>query len=140
MNVRVSLDRYLQQNNLTAYRLSKEVAGKAAQGSVYALARGNKVKRVDLETLSEVMQALSRLTGKPITPNDLLEVIEEPVSTEENETREWLDGAVIAMSERLSEIEKDVPPEELAQWHESFKKAGTPVKYDSKKRTFVSQA
>jgi hypothetical protein len=140
MNVRVSLDRYLRQNNLTAYRLSKEVAGKAAQGSIYALARGEKVKRVDLETLSEVMQALMRLTGQTVTPNDLLEVIEEPVSTEEIEAREWFDGAAIAMSDRLTEIEKDVPAEELTQWHESFKKAGKPVKYDLKKRAFVEQA
>jgi hypothetical protein len=142
MNVRVSLDRYLRQNNLTAYRLSKEVAGKAAQGSIYALARGEKVKRVDLETLSEVMQALMRLTGQTVTPNDLFEVIEEPepVPTEEIEAREWFDGAAIAMSDRLTEIEKDVPLEELTKWHESFKKAGKPVKYDLKKRAFVGTA
>ncbi len=90
MNVRVSLDRYLLQNKLTAYRLSKEVAGKAAQGSVYALARGEKVKRVDLETLSQVMQALTRLTGQPVTPNDLLEVIEEPVEEMDAEAKAWL--------------------------------------------------
>ncbi len=139
MNVRVSLDRYLQQNNLTAYRLSKEVAGKAAQGSIYALARGEKVKRVDLETLSQVMQALTRLTGQPVTPNDLFEVIEEPPETMDSETRAWLDGAAFAMQDRLTELEQDVPPEELAKWHESFRNSGKSVRYDLKTRTFMEQ-
>ncbi len=129
MNVRVSLDRYLQQNNLTAYRLSKEVDGKAAQGSVYALARGNKVKRVDLETLSQVMQALMRLTGQTVTPNDLLEVIEEPETPLDEETKAWLDGAAHDMADKLAELEKDVPPEELATWLEANHKAAKPVKY-----------
>ena len=92
MTVRVSLDRFLKRNNLTTYKLTKEVGGKASQGSVYALSRGNKVKRVDLETLSEVMGALTRLTGQPVTPNDLLEIIEPPASlqTLESESRTWL--------------------------------------------------
>ena len=129
MNVRVSLDRYLSQNNLTAYRLSKEVAGKAAQGSVYALARGEKVKRVDLETLSQVMQALTRLTGQPVTPNDLLEVIEEPLEEMDSETKAWLDGAAYEMAASLAEIEKDIPPDEQKAWLEANQKAAKPVKY-----------
>jgi DNA-binding Xre family transcriptional regulator len=114
MNVRVSLDRYLSQNNLTAYRLSKEVAGKAAQGSVYALARGEKVKRVDLETLSQVMQALTRLTGQPVTPNDLLEVIEEPLEEMDAETKAWLDADL-------------APPLEPYDWGETGVPVGYPV-------------
>jgi DNA-binding Xre family transcriptional regulator len=74
MNVRVSLDRYLRTKNVSAYRLAQETAGRVARGSVFALARGERVKRVDLETLGEVMDALERITGHPVTPNDLLEV------------------------------------------------------------------
>jgi hypothetical protein len=128
--VRVSLDRFLQKNNLTAYRLVKETKGNAAQGSVYAFARGEKVKRVDLETLGVVMQALTRLTGKPVTPNDLLEVIEEPAPLEmDEETKEWLETTGTDAMKAIHEAEKDVPPEELAAWLESTQKAAKPAKY-----------
>jgi hypothetical protein len=117
----------------------KHLDGIVARGTVYSVAAGD-VQRVDLETLSGLIGGLADLTGESVTPNDLLEVIEEPVSVEETDSREWLEGAALAMSDRLTEIEQDVPPEELAQWHESFKKAGKPVKYNAKKRAFVGQA
>lgn len=80
--LRVSLDRFLARHNLTTYRLMKETEGRVARGSVYALARGGEVKRVDLETLGEVMSALSRLTGETVTPNDLLEVVRPPADAD----------------------------------------------------------
>ena len=81
---RVSLDHFLERNNLTTYKLTKEVVGKASQGSVYARSRGNKVKRVNLG-------ALTRLTGQTVTPNGLLEVIETPapLETADSETQAW---------------------------------------------------
>ena len=79
MQIRVSLDRYLERHNLSAYRLANELKGRVAQGSVYAMTRSKTVKRVDLETLSGVLEALERITGEPITPNDLLEIIQEPI-------------------------------------------------------------
>ena len=139
MIVTVKLREYLDTHAISAYRVVQETHGRIAERTVYALARQG-AKRVDLQTLGEVIGALRRLTGKPVTPNDLLEVIEESITTKKTDSREWLDGAALAMSDRLTEIEKDVPPEELAQWHGSFKKAGKPVKYNPKKRAFVGQA
>ena len=132
MTVRVSLDRFLERNNLTAYKLTKEVGGKASQGSVYALSRGNKVKRVDLETLSEVMGALSRLTGQPVTPNDLLEIIETPTEMD-SDTKTWLDASA------ADALEQDQAPEAVAAWLEAFHKAGTPVKFNQRTRKFTGQ-
>ena len=77
MQIRVSLDRYLERHNLSAYRLANELKGRVAQGSVYAMTRSKTVKRVDLKTLSGVLEALERITGEPVTPNDLLEIVEE---------------------------------------------------------------
>ena len=80
MLIRVSLDRYLERHNLSAYRLANELKGRVAQGSVYAMTRSKTVKRIDLETLTGILQALERITGEAVTPNDLLEVIQEPES------------------------------------------------------------
>jgi DNA-binding Xre family transcriptional regulator len=76
--LRVSLDRILSSRNVTTYRLMKQLEGRVSRGTVYSLASGN-VQRIDLETLAGIMAGLEELTGETITPNDLLEVIEEPV-------------------------------------------------------------
>ncbi len=135
--IRLNIGSYLQQKNITPYRLVKESG--LAPNTVYTLARTS-AKRIDLDTLGSIVEALTRLTGQPVTPNDLLEVIEEPLEEMDSETKAWLDGAAYAMADRLAEIESDVPPEELAKWHDSFKGKGTPVRYDRKTRSFVEQA
>jgi hypothetical protein len=128
MNVNVKLREYLDTHSISAYRVVQETHGKIAERTVYALARQG-VKRVDLETLGEVIGALRRLTGQPVTPNDLLEVIEEPPEEMDSETKAWLDGAAYDMAASLAEIEKDVPPDELKAWLEANRKAAKPVKY-----------
>jgi DNA-binding Xre family transcriptional regulator len=72
MNIYVTLGEYLENHNLSAYRLAKQLEGKTAKGSVYALARGD-VRRIDLETLASIMQALEQLTGECVSFDDLLE-------------------------------------------------------------------
>lgn len=115
--LRVSLDRFLERHNLTAYRLVKATQGRVARGSVYALARGKDVKRVDLDTLNEVMNALERLTGQSVTPNDLLEVVEAP---QEDDTAALLEAGAVDLGAQLAELEKDTPKEELDAWLASF--------------------
>jgi hypothetical protein len=107
----------------------KHLNGRVARGTVYGLASGE-VQRVDLETLSGVLGGLAEITGKPVTPNDLLEVIEEPEPLEmDEETKEWLEMAGTDTMKAIHEAEKDVPPEELAAWLESTQKAAKPAKY-----------
>lgn len=117
MLIRVSLDRYLERHNLSAYRLANELKGRVAQGSVYAMTRSKTVKRIDLETLSGVLQALERITGEPVTPNDLLEVIEEP---EPDPEQAWLDSSTADLKAALEEIETNENPDDVTAWVNAF--------------------
>lgn len=129
MNVSVKLREYLDTHSISAYRVVQETHGKIAERTVYALARQG-VKRVDLETLGEVIGALRRLTGQPVTPNDLLEVIEEPQSEPmDDETRTWLEASAEDSMKAIRAAERDVPIGELAAWLESMRKAAKPAKY-----------
>ena len=124
MALRVALREYLDRNNLTAYRLVQATKGRVAERTVYGLARGD-VKRVDLETLNEVMAALEGMTGQPVTPNDLLDFAPNPVptGTEQAEEDAQLDASAGDLAEALDELERDVPPEERRAWLEAFDRA-----------------
>lgn len=89
MDVRVTLNKYLVRHNLTAYKLSQQAKGKAAQGAIYALARGD-TKRVDLNTLAVVIDALEHITGETVSFDDILERVPEPVV--DDETKAWLEA------------------------------------------------
>jgi DNA-binding Xre family transcriptional regulator len=69
--VKWKLKSFLEQNQITAYRVWKESG--LAQSTVYTLSN-DKGDRADLATLGTLIETLERLTGKVITPNDLLEV------------------------------------------------------------------
>ncbi len=75
MDIRIRLDDYLDAHDLSTYRLVQTAKGRAAQGSVYALARGD-MKRLDLNTLAAVIDALEQLTGEQVSFDDLLERVE----------------------------------------------------------------
>lgn len=101
MGLRFSLDTFLREHGLTAYRLVKETEGLVARGSVFAMARGESVKRIDLENLEHILAALSALTGKSVQVGDLITGTAEPVElrrsaagvpyTDDKETNEVLD-------------------------------------------------
>ena len=120
MNVNVKLREYLDTHSISAYRVVQETHGKIAERTVYALARQG-VKRVDLETLGEVIGALRRLTGQPVTPNDLLEVIEEPVQLEETIPEEaWLADNASSLKATLTELEANENPAQVRKWTAAF--------------------
>jgi hypothetical protein len=129
LSIRWRLHDILKANNLTAYKLEQALRGNVSRNTVYRWAR-EKPQLLDLGALPFVVEALTRLTGQPVTPNDLLEVVEEPAQLEpEAETRAWMDNSASDMAARLADIEKDVPPEEQAAWLEANHKAAKPVKY-----------
>jgi DNA-binding Xre family transcriptional regulator len=126
--IKLKLKDCLDANNLSVYRLEKECP-EVSRTTLYKLASGD-VDGIRFNTLNVLLVALERLTGKPVTPNDLLEVIEEPAQLEpEAETRVWMDNSASDMAARLADIEKDVPPEQQAAWLEANHKAAKPVKY-----------
>jgi predicted NodU family carbamoyl transferase len=120
MNVNVKLREYLDTHSISAYRVVQETHGKIAERTVYALARQG-VKRVDLETLGEVIGALRRLTGQPVTPNDLLEVIEEPI--EPDPVDAWLTASTTDLKAMLEDTERDENPQDVAKWSDAFTQA-----------------
>jgi hypothetical protein len=79
MAVRFSLDDFLRARQITPYRLAKELEGRVARGSVFAMSKGEHVKRVDLESLSEIINALRAITAETVTFNDLFEEMDTAV-------------------------------------------------------------
>ena len=76
MTLRLNLGSYLQRHQITAYRLVQEVEGRVAPNTVYALAR-KPAQRIDLNTVSEVLGALERLTGQAVGLADVIEDLPE---------------------------------------------------------------
>jgi len=77
MQIRVRLDQFLANNNLSPSRLASSLRGEVSQTAVYALCRADKVKRLDLHTLAGVLGALRLMTGKDVRIDPLLEEVED---------------------------------------------------------------
>jgi DNA-binding Xre family transcriptional regulator len=72
MPVRWKLKEFLQENEITPYKLSKAVAGELSQKGVYRLT-SEELSGVNFDTLSVIIPVLRDLTGKPVNVQDLLE-------------------------------------------------------------------
>ncbi len=103
----------------------KHLEGRVARGTVYSLASGD-VQRLDLETLSGLLGGLADLTGQPVTPNDLLEVIETPapLETPDGDVQTNLQDAGYA----LHAAESTVSSPELQAWLEATRTAVKPLR------------
>lgn len=64
----------LEQNGITAYKLSDATKGQVSRNTVYKIANA-KTERVDLTTLSALLSALNKLTGHNYQVGDLLQYI-----------------------------------------------------------------
>lgn len=129
---------YLERNAITPHKLALEAG--ISPPNLYTLMRGEGAKNVSRATLAKLIGALTRLTGQPVTPNDLLEIIDTPAPAQmDSETKNWLDASAADALEYLETLEQDEPPEQVAAWLEAFQSAGTPVKFNQKTRTFKGQ-
>jgi hypothetical protein len=63
---------FLEQHNISAYALAKEVAAKLSSNTVYSLVRETP-KRVDIESLEAILVALRDMTGQKVDIHHLLE-------------------------------------------------------------------
>jgi DNA-binding Xre family transcriptional regulator len=63
---------FLEQNNISAYALAKEVASNLAANTVYALVRETP-QRVDLDSLDTILTALRQMTKQNVQIGHLLE-------------------------------------------------------------------
>lgn len=64
------LKELLERENVTAYQLAKQTG--LSVNTIYPLARGE-ARRISLDTLQTVTEALDGLTGKRVSVCDLLE-------------------------------------------------------------------
>lgn len=72
MPLRLNLGRYLQEHDISAYRLVQEVKGRVAPNTVYSLAR-KPAQRIDLDTVAKILQALERVRGEKVEITEVLE-------------------------------------------------------------------
>lgn len=72
--MKLRIREYLETHGKSAYALWK-VSG-LPRNTVYALAQGKSL-RLDLETLGKLLYGLEQLTGRKVTPNDVLEVVRD---------------------------------------------------------------
>lgn len=77
MTLRLNLGGYLQQHQISAYRLASEVKGQVAPNTVYAMAR-KPAQRIDFDTVSQLLSALERLTGEKVGLMDVVDEVEQP--------------------------------------------------------------
>lgn len=66
------LKSFLEQNNISAYALAKEVAPQLSANTVYSLVRETP-QRVDLDSLDTVINALRQITKQNVQIGHLLE-------------------------------------------------------------------
>ena len=81
MNIRLNLNKFLVQHAINPYRIVKETT--LAANTIYDLAR-KPAQRIDLATVGQVIVALEKITGQPVTINDLLETTPSEITKEPN--------------------------------------------------------
>ena len=110
---------YLEQNAITPHKLALEAG--ISPPNLYTLIRGEGAKNVSRETLAKLIGALTRLTGQPVTPNDLLEVIEEPIEPDHEDA--WLTASATDLKAMLEDVERNEKPQDVAKWSNAFTQA-----------------
>jgi len=77
MRIKVRLNRYLSDHQITPFRLARQLLGTVSQMTVYSLCKADEVQRIDLSTLAGVLHALRQITGEPVQIKDLLEEVSD---------------------------------------------------------------
>lgn len=80
MTLRLNLGRYLQEHDISAYRVVQEVRGRVAPNTVYSLAR-KPAQRIDLDTVAKILQALERVRGQKVEITEMLEDVPDVTKT-----------------------------------------------------------
>ena len=70
--IKWKLKEFLEEHNLTAYRLAQQTTKKVSQNAVYNAANGD-ISRIDFNTLDGIIVGLSELTNEEVVVSDLIE-------------------------------------------------------------------
>lgn len=122
MNARVRFREELDKRGVSAYRIVQETTGKVAPKAVYGLASG-KAKRVDLDTLGAVAEALERVSGEPVNVTDLLELTPAPADPTPASEQAMLNASASDLKNALAELEAGENPDDLREWLNAFTEA-----------------
>jgi len=76
MHAQWKLRAYLRAHGITPYKLAKALP-EVRQATIYRLAAEDAPQSVSFDVLSQVIAGLRRVTGEEVTPNDLIEIVEE---------------------------------------------------------------
>ncbi len=75
----------LEERGVSVYALARAMGNQTHAVKLYRITNADVTKRprrVDFDTLEQIIPALETLTGKPVTPNDLLEMtFEKKINT-----------------------------------------------------------
>ena len=93
MKLRLSLGAYLDEHHISADRVVQESQGRLARHTLDALAHTS-ARRINLDTVGELLSILSKIQGHPVQLADLLDVREE-VANLDAETRAWQDAELM---------------------------------------------
>ncbi len=74
--LRLHLKPFLERHRISAYQLARATRGRLSEATVYGMAR-RPLQRIDLDSVSMVIDALESLTGQPVTLLDLVEKTQE---------------------------------------------------------------
>ena len=121
---------YLEQNAITPHKLALEAG--ISPPNLYTLIRGEGAKNVSRATLAKLIGALTRLTGQPVTPNDLLEVTEKPEQPSANLASN-VEANLKDASHALHAAESTVRHAELQTWLTATRNAVNPLRGDRAK-------
>lgn len=78
MSVTLSLHTLLREHGINPYRVARELKGELHQNTVYKATAPGGVARLDLETISLIVNVVSALIGRPVRADEILKVEPEP--------------------------------------------------------------
>jgi|GEM_PF-6618007 len=67
----MTLDKLLEKHDLTVYRLAQRTKGRLSRTQIYNLVN-KELSRIEFETLDVLITETRKLTGAPITIQDIL--------------------------------------------------------------------
>jgi hypothetical protein len=114
--LRFHLKPFLERHRISAYQLARATKGKLSESTVYSLSREPQ-RRVDLNSVGVVIEALEEMTGEDVTLLDLVSNVEEsPMMTNVNPKYAHLfKDAKAATKEQLERVWWKWTPEELEE-------------------------
>ena len=110
--LRFHLKPFLERHHISAYQLARATRGKLSEATVYSLSRAPQ-RRIDLESVKTVIEALEKLSGEKLTLLEFLDELPEQVPALNPKLAQILKHAKPAGAGHLRRNASPGTPEEL---------------------------